>query len=509
MTNSLQRGFAATRTGNLAEAAVCFDQAVAEDPDDIEARAWLGQTLCSLGRRHEGIAHLREAGQYLLENAEDDGDISLVLEIVQQLQQWNDFDGAIDLGSRAVRIDGHNARAFQLLAVGHAQLNRKTEALEAGEQALRLAPDNAMMQVLQGSLEADAGRNETARQRLQALLAQAPDARTAFRAHKELARVHDRLGEHAQVFPHLHASAALARSLPEYSQPDAALLPDMIRSNTAGFDRALMERWSAADFAQDRPAPVFLIGFFRSGTTLTQEVLDVHPDVFVADETDFIWAVHRELHRMDPSRSSTADKLRTLDLAGVRHLRAFYWNRAQARFGELPASPVFVDKFTLNTIDLGLINCIFPDAKVVFVMRDPRDVCLSCYMQLMVPTPATVHLLDWQETANFYGQVMHWWMHIKPRMTLDCLEFRYEDAVLQFEPTYRRLFEFLGLPWDPAALDFHRHAAAKFVASPSRNQVAQPLYSSSIERWRHYQSECTAISESLRPYVDAFGYTPD
>ena len=247
--------------------------------------------------------------------------------------------------------------------------------------------------------------------------------------------------------------------MPEYTQQNAALLPKLIRTNTAGFDRALMESWSGADFTQERPAPVFLISFFRSGTTLTQEVLDVHPDVFVADETDFIWAVHRELHRMDPSHASTADKLRKLDLAGVKHLRAFYWNRAQARLGDAIRQPVFVDKFTLNTIDLGLINYVFPDAKVVFVMRDPRDVCLSCYMQLMVLTPATVHLLDWQQTANFYGQVMTWWMHIKQRMTLDCFEFRYEDAVMQFEPTYRRLFDFLGLSWIPEFEDQSRALA--------------------------------------------------
>ena len=176
MTTFVQRGFAATQAGNLTEAAECFSQAVAGDPDDIEALAWLGQTLCGLGRRHEGIADLRKAGQYLLENAEDDGDISLVLEIMQQLQQWNDFEGAADLGTRATRIDTANARAFQLLATSHAQLNRKTEALQAGEQSVRLAPDNPMMQVLQGSLEADAGRSEDAKRRLQALLGKGLDA---------------------------------------------------------------------------------------------------------------------------------------------------------------------------------------------------------------------------------------------------------------------------------------------------------------------------------------------
>ena len=508
MTSFMQRGLAATKTRNLAEAAECFEKALKEDPDDIEARARLGQTLCSLGRSSEGLAYLREAGQDLLEYASDSGDISHVLEIIQQLQHWNDFPGALELGSQVVQINDSDARGFQLLAVTYAQLNMKAKALEAGEQALKLAPKITMLQMLQASLEADAGLNEAAKRRLETVLSQELNAREEFRAHKELARVLDKLGKYGEVFPHLHASAVLVSSLPEYSQQNKALLPDMLKANKAGFDRELMGRWSGTDFPPDQPAPVFLIGFFRSGTTLTQEVLDVHPEVFVADETDFVWDMHRELHQMDRSNAGTVAKLRKLDLAGVKHLRESYWNRARGRFGSTLNQRVFVDKFTMNTIDLGLINCIFPDAKVVFVMRDPRDVCLSCFMQLMVPTSATIHLLSWKGTAVFYAQVMDWWRHIKQQMTLDFIEFRYEDAVEQFESTYCKVFDFLGLSWSPAVAEFHKHATGKFIASPSRNQVAQPLYSSSVARWRHYESEFGPIEQTLRPYVAAFNYEP-
>ena len=162
----------------------------------------------------------------------------------------------------------------------------------------------------------------------------------------------------------------------------------------------------------------------------------------------------------------------------------------------------------MNTLELGLINTVFPDAKVVFVMRDPRDVCVSCFMQLMVPSPATAHLLSWQGTTDFYGKVMAWWLHIRPRLTMDVIEFRYEDAVAQFESTYRRVFDLLGLSWDPAVVNFHEHAAKKFIASPSRNQVAQPLHSASVARWRHYEPEFAPVADVLGPFVSAFGYEP-
>lgn len=506
MTNSLQRGYTAIQARNFADAVHWFEKALAETPEDAQAMSWLGQTLCSLGRRAEGTLHLRRSGQHLLAGARLSGDASHVLEVVQQLQQWGDFPGALELLNQAVPINDSGFRGFQLLAVTLAQLNRKTEALDAGRRALALSPDNTMMQVLMASLEADAGLSEEARRRLETVLSGQPNAREAFRAHKELARVLDRLKQYDQVFPHLHASAQLSASLPEYSQQNLALLPDLIRANQEGFDRELMGRWSGTAFPQ--PAPIFLVGFFRSGTTLTQEVLGAHPDIFVADETDFVWAMQRELQQMDGSADSIPDKLRKLDLPGILRLRESYWKRVRDRFGDSIGPRRLVDKFTLNTIDVGLINCIFPDAKVVFVMRDPRDVCVSCFMQLMVPTPATAHLLSWQGTAEFYARVMDWWMHIRQRMTLDFIEFRYEDAVAQFEPTYRQVFDFLGLTWDPGVANFHEHAQKKHIASPSRNQVAQPLYSSSVARWRHYEAAFAPVAEKLDPFIRAFDYEP-
>ncbi len=497
---------AAVQNQNMAEAVGWFEKAVQQNPEDIGSLAWLGQCLCSVGRRAEGVAMLRRAGRHFLVPAHESGDVRLLLELTTELQHWSDFEGALELGEATTRIDASEAQGFQLLTLTYAQLNRLSEALEAGRQALKLAPDNVAMQVLQASLEADSGQHAAARTRLEALLRDALEPRQAYRAHKELARVLDKLGKHDRVFVHLRQSAALSGSLPEFTEQNAAAMPALIRGNRAGFDRDLLARWSDTAFAQDRPAPVFVIGFLRSGTTLTQEVLGAHPDVFVSDEVDFLSATLQQLHRMNGARLGTADKLRQLGAAEVQALRNFYWTRVEEHFGGAISQRVFVDKFTMNTVDIGLINGIFPDAKIVFVQRDPRDVCLSCFMQLMVPSPTTVQLLQWENTARFYAQVMEWWLHVKPLTTLDIIEFRYEDAVAAFEPTFRKVFEFLGLAWDPAVVDFHKNVAGKYIASPSRSQVSRPLYASSVARWRRFEAEFAPIAEILQPFVRKFGY---
>ena len=507
MSQFMPLGQAAIQKNNFAEAVDWFTKASDENPKDPQVKACLGQSLCWQGKLGEGIAHLRQSGQLLLKKARKNRDTKLALDLAEQLQFWNDYAGALEVCKQAVQINPGFVRGYQLLALTHSRLNQKKSALAAGRKALQLVPDSAMLAILLATLEAAEGLTEEAKRRLEKVLQNpllSPEEK--FRAHKELARFLDKLGEYDRVFTHLHASGEISPRLPEVARQDVNLVPRMLDTNKAGFDHELLGRWSTTAFPVDQPAPVFLLGFMRTGTTLTQEVLGAHPGIFVADETDLVISTARELARMSNNQGSIPEQLRKLDFEGVLHLRAFYWNRARALFGGKIGSRLLLDKTTMNSIDLGLINCLFPDAKLVFLLRDPRDVCLSCFMQTMIPTPSTVHLLTWQDTARFYAQVMDWWLTVKPRLTMAFIEFRYEDAVFQFEPAFRQVFDFMGLDWDPAVADFHKNVAGKYIASPSFNQVSQPLYSSSVGRWRYYAAEYGAVSTFLQPFISAFGY---
>ncbi|MDT4291328.1 sulfotransferase [Methylomonas sp. MO1] len=507
MTPFMQLGQAAVQQKNFSEAVAWFSKADEDSPKDPQIKACLGQSLCWLGKREEGLAHLHQSGQLLLKKARKSRDIGLALDMVDQLQYWNDFPGALELCKQAVQINPGQLRGYQLLALTYSRLNQKKPALAAGRQALKLAPNSAVLSILLATLEAADGLNQEAKQRLEKVLQNALlTTEERFRANKELARILDKLGQYDQVFPHLHAAAEQAPRLPEVKRQDASLVPKMLETHKTEFDSELLGRWTHTEFPADQPAPVFLLGFMRTGTTLTQEVLAAHPEIFVADETDLVISMAKELKRMSNGQGHVAEQLRKLDLAGVQHLRAFYWHRARALYGDKIGTRLLLDKTTMNTIDLGLINCIFPDAKLVFLLRDPRDVCLSCFMQTMLPTPSTVQLLSWESTARFYAQVMDWWLTIRPKLTMRFIEFRYEDAVFDFEPAFRKVFDFIGLEWDPAVAEFHKKAGGKYIASPSFSQVAQPLYSSSVGRWQHYRAEYTTILPELQPFINEFGY---
>jgi len=507
MNEAMRLGQAAIQNKNLPEAVKQFGLALKESPKDPQILACLGQALCWQGQRDEGIVYLRQSGQLLAKKARKNRDVKLVVDLADQLQHWNDYQGSAECCKQAVQINPQYARGFQLLALAHLRLNQKKPALAAGKQALRLAPDSTMLNILVATLEIADGQPETARKRLEKAL-QDPliKPEEKFRAHKELARVLDKLKIYDQVFLNLHAAGDTAPRLPEVQKQDAQLVPQMLETYQNEFDAELLGRWQNAQFPEAQRAPIFVLGFMRTGTTLTQEVLGAHPAVFVADETDLVAATISELKRLSKQQGSVPHMLRNLDWDGVLQLRAFYWTRAKALFGDSIDDKLFLDKTTMNSIDIGFINCIFPDGKLVFLLRDPRDVCLSCFMQTMIPTPSTVHLLTWEDTARFYAQIMNWWAEVKPKLSMAHIEFRYEDAVFDFENAFKTVFGFMGLEWDPNVADFHKNAIGKVIASPSFSQVAQPLYSSSVGRWQHYADEFQAIESTLQPFLDRYGY---
>ncbi len=507
----MQLGQQAVQNNNLAESIDWFRKAVKESPKDAQANACLGQSLCWLGHKVEGFKYLRNSGQVLLKKAKKSRDLKSVLDLADQMQHWEDYQGSMTLCKQALKINASVVRCYQLLALAHMRLNQKKPALSAGKKALSLLPDNPILTILVGTLEINDGQWEQARKRLEKLL-ESPLLKPEenFRAHKELARLLDKMKVYDQVFAHLHAAGEFAEMLPQVQRQNAKLVPKMLADYTAGFSQNVLGKWQAECFTDPHSAPVFVVGFMRTGTTLTQEVLGAHPQIFVADESDLLIKVINEVRRrvgVPDGDASVVNKLDQLGLDDIKQLREFYWQQAQALYGDAFDEKLFLDKTTMNSVDIGFINVIFPDAKLIFLVRDPRDVCLSCFMQTMTPTPSTVHLNKWESTAQFYAQVMGWWLAVQPRLTLANMELRYEDAVSDFETTFTRTFDFLGLQWDPAVTEFHKKALGKVISSPSYSQVAQPLYSSSVGRWQNYAAEYAVIEQQLQPFLEQYHYT--
>ena len=250
-------------------------------------------------------------------------------------------------------------------------------------------------------------------------------------------------------------------------------------------------------------APVFLLGFPRSGTTLLDRMLSSHPDTLVLEERDLLGGAY-ECYGASADALSRLDRL---DDESLREARREYWKRVDSEpEGMDRKGRLVIDKLPLNTILLGLIARIFPDARVLLAVRDPRDVCLSCYQQRFDLNPAMINFLRWDTTVAYYDAVMSAGMQVLEAGVLAVHRNRYEHLVDAPRDALEPLLAFLGLPWDDAVLDYRSTARERYTATPSAEQVVRPLYRSSIGRFRHYEAWLKPEIEVLAPWVERLGY---
>jgi hypothetical protein len=168
---------------------------------------------------------------------------------------------------------------------------------------------------------------------------------------------------------------------------------------------------------------------------------------------------------------------------------------------------VFVDKHPLSTVRLPLIFKVFPDAKIIFTVRDPRDVVLSCFRRSFRMNAVNYEFNDLERAARMYDAVMTAGATYFARLPLKVHQVRYEDLVADFEREGRALCEFLGVAWTDKLKDFA--ATDRAIATPSSTQVRRGLYEEGAGQWRNYAEPMATVIPILHPWIERFGYAND
>ena len=245
---------------------------------------------------------------------------------------------------------------------------------------------------------------------------------------------------------------------------------------------------------------VFLLGYPRSGTTLVENVLASAPNVVALEERETLVDTDEVLIAND----GTMPSLDTLDPAAIDTLRAAYWRRVTTMAGAV-GGKTFIDMNPFNGIKLPIIARLFPDARIVVMRRDPRDIVLSCYRINFSPSTAAWAFSDLEETARHYGALMQLTELCRERLPLAFHEVRYDQLVANFETTVRALATFIGVPWTEDFRTFDRTAQNRGVRTASATQVRRGLFDGRGQ-WRRYADELASVLPILAPWVERYGF---
>ena len=404
--------------------------------------------------------------------------------LTQLLMQQRDVSGALLHSERALRIAPENpevagARAGALHAAG-----RRDEAaalvcqrLEAGQRAPILA-------LVYAQVAPKLGHEARALAVIDEALASATiSPATRSMLDYAAAAMLDRLGRYDEAFS--RATLAHAPFRGSYDpRRHSKLVNELIDYFTASKVRELPRASVRSDQA------VFVLGMPRSCTSLVEQMLASHPAIHGAGELNLMGRVSQELSRVLATSRPPPACLDLLSVPAANELAAIYLEPL-ARLA--PDAQLIVDKMPFNFMSLGLISVLFPGAHVLHCIRDPMDTCVSCYL-----TDFEHHIGFSHELAHlgaFYRDYRRLMEHFKSVLELPILDVRYESLVADTETEVRRMLGFLGLNWDERCLRFHENP--RYVGTPSSDQVRQPIYSSSIGRWRNYQRNLSELARAL------------
>jgi tetratricopeptide (TPR) repeat protein len=440
-------------------------------------------------------------------------DASVQRMLARTYGQVQRFEDGIRCYRRSIELEPDSperSEALLELAKMLERLHRLEDAQDCAEQALAIAPTAAAGRFTLATIQRRRGNHSRAESLWRDLVAdeQAPPAVVADSWY-ELAALLDAAGQYDEAFEALlKAKAVLNRGASPYRE-EAEDIARISRTTFAQVTAEQVERWAAAgaSLAPLASPLALLTSHPRSGTTLLEQVLDSHPEAISADELQVMAElVYIPLGQKAPAGMPVVKALDGATVDDLNGVRRDYWTAMQAALREPIAGRLLIDKNPELTLLLPLVARVFPEMSIVFALRDPRDVVLSCFMQRLPLNAVSVHYLSLEAAAKKYAAMMRAWLKMRGLTKNRWLEVRYEDCVANLEQQARRVLEFLGLPWNESVLEYHRRAQNKHIHSPTYEAVTRPVYSSSVGRWRNYQTQLAPVLDVLQPYIEAFGY---
>jgi tetratricopeptide (TPR) repeat protein len=533
---ALEPVVAALRTGDLAEAKRLALQALSrgiEHPMLLNLRAMASEDA---GMLKDALRDLRRA--HLLAPR----DFAILNACGLTLARMERYGEALNCYDQAVDIQPKFGPAWFNRGWALERVGERAQAAQSYARAVELNPDNVLAWGSMAFLSASRGDVENARRQADKALALQPGFHTAILALAAAGMDEPKTAEHrlrglldTQLTHYdrglafgllgdaLDAQDRPAEAFSAYAESNAQFRKEVApRFETAGQPTIAptvlwLNHWAQAlDPGQWRrespPGPslageaghVFLVGVPRSGTTLIESALGQHPDIVTLEE-------HETLHDAvlafldDPEAVAT---LAQAPEAQLKPLRDDYWARV-AQFGVQAKGKVFIDKNPFNTLKLPVILKLFPTAKILFAVRDPRDVVLSCFRRRFNINPSTYEYLDLARTAANYDGIMRLADVLRAKLPFAEHQIVYERLVKDFEVEARAVCDFIGVDWRADLAQFADRARRGEVASASAAQIARGLYADGAGQWRRYRAQLDPVLPTLAPWVQRFGYPPE
>ncbi len=506
------------KSGDLKKAEDIYRDILKRDPNHVEA----ARLLAAIASEKK---HFRDAEVFLRHAASNAPDyVRVWVDLANVLREREKLDEALECAERVLELAPDMAEPHMLHANVLGTMGRHEEAIEAYQRSLGIAPGKAGALCSIGHHQKTIGQTDEAIASYRQCVASKPDHAEAYWSMANLktfqfeadevsamqdllnneqlpdesrVQLHNALGldfesrkDYDKAFHHFDQCSKLRRNAESYDPVEFETRMDRVIEIMGA--KFFAEREGVGD---PDPAPIFVVGLPRSGSTLIEQILASHSHVDGTHELGDLPRIVNKLGQGRGRKSGYPDNLGDLGAddwlaAGQGYLAATQKYRAGA--------PHFIDKNPNNFMYVGLLRLILPNARIIDARRHPLDSCFGSYKQLFASgQPFSYDLVELGEYYLQYQRLMEHMHEVIPGFVLDV---QYEDVVGDFETQVRRILDYCGLPFEEACLRFHETTRA--VKTASSEQVRKPIYATSVNLWKRYESHIGELVEVLQPLLD-------
>lgn len=479
-THLFYLGLSLVMQGRLPDAVPVFTHMLKLRPNFAEGHVQLGCTMRDLGQHDVAINHFRRALALTPKLADAAVFLGNLLVFRGQL------DEALVCYAQARKSQPNSADAVAGQAMVLERRGDKHGAWDVLQAAISQGLVSPNIAIMYATLASGYGQEEQAKMLLNGFLSRFATTLTATQRqelHFSLGKLHDKCGEYDFAFGHYESANQLAPHA-----FDIGALRDKVKRIKRVYSSDALHMVSPGPGS--KPTPVFVVGMPRSGTSLVEQIIVSHPDVAAGGELELLPDLERIVAQLIGGKLAYPE---CMTEAGSEHLEGLSGRYRESVSALSDGLSYVTDKLPPNYERLGLIQQLFPEAKIIHVTRNPRDTCLSCFFQNFGNTHTySTNLRMLGEVYGIYTDLMDFWRNT---LAIPIFEIAYESVVARPEDSVRAMLDYCGLAWHAGCLDFH--VSDRYINTASYDQVRQPLYSSSIERWRHYASHTKELDKAL------------
>ena len=481
--------------GKNEKALDAINKAIKLNPESPIAYTHLGLIYSNLGKVNEALK------SYLKSIKLNPKNISAIYNIGNLYKRMNDIENSEIYLNKTLELNSAHLPAYNNLLELYDLSNQNKKFEELLKKSSNYFKQNATIDLFRAKLLYKSKKFDEVLEILQNINFGLDENFKENSRLELIAKSYDQIGKYNLAYNFFKKNNELTYKI-DKNNANKEIFLERIKNRIKYFGNLNFNDWQVEKNEDSLIDPIFLIGFPRSGTTLLDTILRSHPSIDVLEEKPI---VDKYIEELEKKIGSNFEILKSSNPSLKKQMRNFYFDQRNKYLND--SKKIIIDKMPLNIIYVGEIIRYFPKSKFIFALRHPNDCVLSCFMQNFLLNNAMANFLNVKDAALMYDLVMKLWEIFNSKFSLDFHTIKYEDLISNFKGSVSNLLKFLDLSWSDEVSEFYKTSQKRgIIATPSYNQVNQPLYSKSIGRWKNYENDLIEGKKYLEGWIKKYGY---